>query len=303
MACDKDCTTRCAGACNDNAGDFQFDINDLMVGDWVADNMAMHDKFGVVEAVDQLDEDKLLAFLEFRLKFLEEELTEAHSAFARLKELRAEPEKEVVLSQEGPKLADDIVDAMIDLCVVAIGTLDALQVNPYLAWDRVHAANMAKEVGIKASRPNPLGLPDLVKPEGWTAPSHEDNLGILPRLYGEDNVSDTIERENIRRIAAQFEQAQPITAELLAEMVKTREDAGFSSEAIAEFVAPIEVGKTRTVFVMVHTAEPGTLSIAFWKVMASTLEEVIKRIRDIGTFVETTDTSIFPHVEKLRQPC
>ena len=38
---------------------------------------------------------------------------------------------------------------------------------------------MAKEVGVKEERPNPLGLPDLVKPEGWVNPSHSGNHGIL----------------------------------------------------------------------------------------------------------------------------
>jgi hypothetical protein len=44
-------------------------------------------------------------------------------------------------------------------------------------------ANMAKEVGRKESRPNPLGLPDLIKPEGWTAPSHEGNHGIISSSF------------------------------------------------------------------------------------------------------------------------
>jgi predicted HAD superfamily Cof-like phosphohydrolase len=81
--------------------------------------------------------------------------------------------------------ADDVVDALIDLCVVAIGTLDLFDVDARLAWDRVHEANMNKQVGIKESRPNPLGLPDLVKPEGWTAPSHKDNVGLLGLLFDE----------------------------------------------------------------------------------------------------------------------
>ena len=77
---------------------------------------------------------------------------------------------------------NEIVDAMIDLCVVAIGTLDAFKVDAHKAWTRVLDANMQKEPGIKASRPNPLGLPDLIKPEGWTAPSHLDNIGLLRKL-------------------------------------------------------------------------------------------------------------------------
>jgi len=78
---------------------------------------------------------------------------------------------------------EEVVDALIDLCVVAIGTLNAYDINAYKAWDEVHAANMAKEVGIKESRPNPLGLPDLIKPEGWTAPTHAGNHGLLEKIY------------------------------------------------------------------------------------------------------------------------
>ena len=74
---------------------------------------------------------------------------------------------------------EEIVDGLIDLCVVAIGTLDAFDIDANKAWDAVLKANMKKEVGKKETRPNPLGLPDLVKPEGWEAPSHEGNHGKL----------------------------------------------------------------------------------------------------------------------------
>jgi predicted HAD superfamily Cof-like phosphohydrolase len=128
---------------------------------WIADIAQMHNKFGVKAAVAEFDKDKLAKFLEFRIKFLQEELDEMKDA----------------------ENADDVVDALIDLCIVAIGTLDAFNVNSIEAWDRVHAKNMEKEVGIKASRPNPLGLPDLIKPAGWTAPTHADNVGLLGQLF------------------------------------------------------------------------------------------------------------------------
>ena len=131
-----------------------------MSKNWVQDIADMHTKYGVNEKVRQFDNEKLEKFLEFRISFLQEELDE-------LKDNKGNPE--------------EVVDALVDLCVVAIGTLDAFDVDAYSAWDRVHEANMAKEVGVKASRPNPLGLPDLIKPEGWTAPSHEGNHGIIPR--------------------------------------------------------------------------------------------------------------------------
>ena len=136
--------------------------NATLAVDWVKDIANMHTKYGVNPKVREFDKEKLQKFLEFRISFLQEELDELKSATN----------------------GDDVVDALIDLCVVAIGTLDAFDVNTYAAWSRVHIANMAKEVGIKASRPNPLGLPDLIKPEGWTAPSHADNIGLLDKIYG-----------------------------------------------------------------------------------------------------------------------
>ena len=39
---------------------------------------------------------------------------------------------------------------------------------------------MNKIIGVKEERPNPLGLPDLTKPDDWTPPSHEDNHGNIP---------------------------------------------------------------------------------------------------------------------------
>lgn len=132
-----------------------------MSKDWVQDIKEMHTKFNVNERIKALDEDKLKAFLEFRIKFLEEELTELKEA----------------------KTADDAVDALIDLSVIAIGSLDAFDVDSYVAWDRVLDANMNKEPGVKPSRPNPFGLPDMIKPEGWTAPTHIDNVGMLSIVY------------------------------------------------------------------------------------------------------------------------
>ena len=130
---------------------------------WVNDISLMHAHYGVNEKVKAFDKEKLKQFLEFRMAFLDDELMETEKAVSE-------------------NDAEEIVDGLIDLCVVAIGTLDALGVNSYDAWNRVLAANMAKQVGVKPSRPNPLGLPDLIKPEGWEAPSHAGNHGLLTRL-------------------------------------------------------------------------------------------------------------------------
>tara|TARA_A100001015_G_scaffold79490_1_gene88195 strand:- start:9307 stop:9720 length:414 start_codon:yes stop_codon:yes gene_type:complete len=136
-----------------------------MSKDWVKDINEMQSKYQTHDWIKNADLNQLKAFLRFRVDFLEEELTETRNA------------QKVIDSEE-------IVDGLVDLCVVAIGTLDAFGVDPYKAWDSVLEANMAKEPGVKEGRPNPLGLPDLMKPEGWTAPSHEGNHGILPTLKG-----------------------------------------------------------------------------------------------------------------------
>jgi len=133
-----------------------------MSNDWVKDIADMQDKFGTREWVKN-NPEKLKDFMTFRLDFIEEEFMETVKAF-----VENDPE--------------EIVDGLIDICVVAIGTLDAFGVNANEAWNRVLEANMAKKVGIKKERPNPLGLPDLEKPNGWKAPSHEGNHGILNNI-------------------------------------------------------------------------------------------------------------------------
>lgn len=133
-----------------------------MSNDWVKDIHDMQTKYQTREWVEN-NQDKLREFLEFRIDFLQEELDETSSALVNCD-------------------AEEIVDGLIDLCVVAIGTLDAFGVDPYKAWDEVLKANMQKEVGRKATRPNPLGVPDLVKPDDWEAPSHKGNYGKLDNI-------------------------------------------------------------------------------------------------------------------------
>lgn len=132
-----------------------------MSTNFVKDISDMHTKFGVNTTVNKFDKERLTAFLDFRIGCLQEELDELKHA----------------------KTADDAVDALIDLIVFAVGTLDVYQVDSVKAWQRVYDANIVKEVGIKEGRPNPFGLPDLIKPEGWVAPSHADNIGLLDIVF------------------------------------------------------------------------------------------------------------------------
>jgi len=134
-----------------------------MSDNWVQDISDMHTKFDVNDKVRMLSPDLLEEYLKFRARFIREELDELDAAIEE-------------------KNSEEIVDALIDICVVAIGTLNAYDVNPYKAWDEVHQANMNKEVGIKASRPNPYGLPDLIKPKGWQGPDHTGNYGLIDNI-------------------------------------------------------------------------------------------------------------------------
>jgi predicted HAD superfamily Cof-like phosphohydrolase len=139
----------------------------MLDSDVALDMETMHSYYEVYDALETLDKSKLLEFLKFRFRFLQEELDEGQRAI-----------------EQGN--AEEVVDSLIDLVVVAVGTLDLFGVDFNRAWYEVWRANMNKEVGIKEGRPNPFGLPDLVKPEGWTAPSHANNHGALKNLFTKD---------------------------------------------------------------------------------------------------------------------
>ena len=138
------------------------------MSDWANDIRMMHLKYGVHDWFENNKHNKELMkeYLHFRLNMCKEELDESFDAIEA-------------------KDPEEIVDGLIDLCVFAIGTLDVFGVDANEAWDRVYEPNMNKEPGVKPGRPNPFGLPDLIKPTkethgyDWVAPNHEDNHGDL----------------------------------------------------------------------------------------------------------------------------
>ena len=138
-----------------------------MSTNWFKDMQDMHKKYGVDKWMDTektFDGVHLRKYMKFRIGMMQEELDETKAAFDK-------------------RDAEEMVDGMIDLCVFAIGTLEVFGVDANKAWDEVYKANMSKEVGIKEGRPNPLGLPDLVKPEGWKGPEHKDNHGNISNSF------------------------------------------------------------------------------------------------------------------------
>lgn len=126
----------------------------------------MHQYYGVNDAVENLSAADLASFIRFRYDFLQEEVNEGKAAIIE-------------------RNSEEIVDSLIDIIVVAAGTLDLLQVDFQKAWFEVLRANMTKQVGVKASRPNPLSLPDLIKTPDWTPPSHDDNYGLVEKAFAD----------------------------------------------------------------------------------------------------------------------
>ena len=125
---------------------------------WPRDIADMHEKFGVHRRASTMSDREKAKWLELRIAMQEEELNELKEAHYK-------------------RDAEGVVDALIDTLVFAVGTLDILGVDSNKAWDIVMQANMEKKPGVKPNRPNPLKLPDMIKPEGWVEPTHMDNLG------------------------------------------------------------------------------------------------------------------------------
>lgn len=121
-----------------------------MSQDWVKDVHDMHEKFGFHGTVATFTPEQMRQLLDHRHEFLKEEMREL---------------AEAIEARDGHGVAD----ALVDICVVAIGTMDLFDLPSNEYWDEVHDANMAKERGVKPGRKSVMGM-DLRKPEGWVAP-------------------------------------------------------------------------------------------------------------------------------------
>ena len=104
--------------------------------------------------------------LEFRKKFLQEELTEFGTAHT-----------------EGN--LEDAIDALIDLVYVAFGTAQMMGISPVQwqeHWDAVQTANITKVRATHAGESKRGTSLDVVKPAGWQAPNHTP---IIEKYQGE----------------------------------------------------------------------------------------------------------------------
>ena len=121
--------------------------------DMMVDIHQFHSKFGLYYGGGPRELPVQLA--EFRVKFMQEELDEYGQACAQ-RDLEGQ------------------LDALVDLVYVAMGTAYQQGLDFDEAWRRVHAANMKKVRAASADESKRGSSFDIVKPPGWTAPSHTD---------------------------------------------------------------------------------------------------------------------------------
>jgi len=132
----------------------------------MTDIAEFHTKFGLqYDGSPRVLEPELRGF---RIKFMQEELVEYAVSHTKADEL----------------------DALVDLVYVALGTAYMQGFDFQAAWDRVHAANMAKVRAESADQSKRSSAFDVVKPEGWVAPDLTDLVGEEQRsLFDNDHSS------------------------------------------------------------------------------------------------------------------
>jgi predicted HAD superfamily Cof-like phosphohydrolase len=106
----------------------------------------------------------------FRTQFLWEEWKEYRDASMSLEVLLvADPR-----SSEIAAMLEDQLDALVDLVYIALGNAYMHGFNFKEAWRRVHEKNMQKVRAERAEQSKRGTTFDVVKPAGWTPPSHRD---------------------------------------------------------------------------------------------------------------------------------
>jgi predicted HAD superfamily Cof-like phosphohydrolase len=140
--------------------------------DPVADIADFHEKFGLeYKGKPRLLGPRLAAF---RIGFMLEELQQEYETTSDEIHESIAAEKPNVI-EDIPAALENQLDALVDLVYVALGTAYLHGFDFRTAWRRVHHANMQK---VKAEPDDTRGKRDtafdVVKPAGWTAPSHAD---------------------------------------------------------------------------------------------------------------------------------
>lgn len=129
--------------------------------DIIQDIDDFHKKFGFTKR--ELGSKPDIALLHFRLKFLAEELHE-------------------MKVDAGKDDLEGVLDAIVDLMYVAIGTGWLLNLDVASAWKLVHEANMAKVRAERAEDSKRGSLFDVIKPKGWKKPNIDSLIDPLDRM-------------------------------------------------------------------------------------------------------------------------
>ena len=121
-----------------------------------------HQKFGLDNVIfNPIGPREVPAdLMEFRLKFLKEELKEFEEGLAENDEAK-------------------MADALIDLVYVALGTAHIKGYPWTQLWAEVQGANMAKERAVRSDQSARGSTWDVIKPAGWRPP---DIKGILKKF-------------------------------------------------------------------------------------------------------------------------
>jgi predicted HAD superfamily Cof-like phosphohydrolase len=131
----------------------------------INDIKEMHNKFQVTEFINNNSDNKLLLqkFLKFRLDFIKEELDETFDAYFNRDDV-------------------EVLDGLIDILVVTLGTLDVFKCDTPKAWENIHNSNMSKTPGVNLTRPNNFSLPDMVKGKDFKKPDIKNYTGLLKQI-------------------------------------------------------------------------------------------------------------------------
>ena len=139
--------------------------------DPVADIEEFHKKFQLTYS----GKPRLLppSLLLFRRTFLREELDEYDLDAQRAQNALGMP-RLIPDPSAFTRYMSGMLDSLVDLVYVAIGTSYLHGFNFREAWRRVHAANMKKVRAKSSEQSTRHSTFDVVKPKNWTAPDHTD---------------------------------------------------------------------------------------------------------------------------------
>lgn len=140
----------------------------------MADIVQFHEKFGLMyDGPPRILQDELYSF---RFKFMHEELDEYDREQESISMMANALPSSIRYTNKIDQCLEKQLDALVDLVYVVLGTA-YLQFGREIfleAWKRVHKANMAKVRAERAGDSKRGSTFDVIKPEGWTPPSHID---------------------------------------------------------------------------------------------------------------------------------